>query len=518
MFQQVLGFADAVRAPRGGRERVQRRDHVRRYDATSPAQSRAPRRAAVDRRGPRRVALHRRSPIRCSSASARLSSTSSGNAAKPARCSPRLHGAAFPGGHPYRARLGGDEASVAAITRAQACAFADAHYAPNNAVLVVSGNLTADQLQTSLKKFLTHLTRREITPQVALPPPRDERCVEHRRAGRPRCADRDLAASGGSCDACPRARDRRRCCRAWRIRRFAAASRSSSSAISTRPCRARRASRERRVRRRGRHGRSRRPLEALGATFLDVGRTPRARIRSHAAARDLSPVRIARARLRARCMARVRGARRSNPTATLADEFRGLRELHRDGAVQVVSRYLRLDRGQVTVLKANGPARGRDAELAAAIHDLGQRRDPPIRRSPTRRSCRHPTAARGGDAHARVAEWHAPRVATTHERAHRRRPARVLDGDRRRAERSPRPRAARGLHARLGLPLPQRPADVRVGRRRHLRRRRLRLHGLHRARPRHESRLSPRGSAPRGARGPLRSQDGRRGVAPRSKA
>jgi len=48
-----------------------------------------------------------------------------------------LQGAAFPGGHPYRVPLGGDEGSVAAITRAQACALAGAHNAPNNPVLVV---------------------------------------------------------------------------------------------------------------------------------------------------------------------------------------------------------------------------------------------------------------------------------------------------------------------------------------------------------------------------------------------
>ena len=53
-----------------------------------------------------------------------------------------LQDSVYPEGHPYRHGIA-TTASIATITRDQACAFADAHYAPGNAVLVVSGNLGA---------------------------------------------------------------------------------------------------------------------------------------------------------------------------------------------------------------------------------------------------------------------------------------------------------------------------------------------------------------------------------------
>ncbi len=50
-----------------------------------------------------------------------------------------LYGVLYPDGHPYRQAVGGTAASVGAITREQACAFAAAHYVPSNSVLVISG-------------------------------------------------------------------------------------------------------------------------------------------------------------------------------------------------------------------------------------------------------------------------------------------------------------------------------------------------------------------------------------------
>ncbi|MGE5182895.1 MAG: M16 family metallopeptidase, partial [Acidobacteriota bacterium] len=46
----------------------------------------------------------------------------------------------YPEGHPYR-RTPETEQTLGSITRQQACAFADAHYTPGNAVMVISGNL-----------------------------------------------------------------------------------------------------------------------------------------------------------------------------------------------------------------------------------------------------------------------------------------------------------------------------------------------------------------------------------------
>jgi zinc protease len=71
-----------------------------------------------------------------------------------------IHGALYPEGHPYRRMVGGDRASVEGITREQACAFANAYYAPNNAVLVVSGPLDGAVLDGALAKIDGRIKRR----------------------------------------------------------------------------------------------------------------------------------------------------------------------------------------------------------------------------------------------------------------------------------------------------------------------------------------------------------------------
>jgi zinc protease len=86
-----------------------------------------------------------------------------------------LHAGVFPEGHPYRRSIGGSEESVSSITREQACAFADAYYTTTNAVLVVSGNVTEQQLTASLGKFLARVARRDgkrplPVPTVAMGP------------------------------------------------------------------------------------------------------------------------------------------------------------------------------------------------------------------------------------------------------------------------------------------------------------------------------------------------------------
>ena len=55
-----------------------------------------------------------------------------------------IDGAVFAPDQPYHRPLGGTAASVEAITRDQACAFADAHYGPANAVLVIGGQIGTD--------------------------------------------------------------------------------------------------------------------------------------------------------------------------------------------------------------------------------------------------------------------------------------------------------------------------------------------------------------------------------------
>jgi zinc protease len=80
-----------------------------------------------------------------------------------------LHEALYPAGHPYRRPVGGSVDSVRAITREQACAFADAHYGPSNGVLVVSGNVTDDQVVASLKKFLARVGKHDTVAPGGVP-------------------------------------------------------------------------------------------------------------------------------------------------------------------------------------------------------------------------------------------------------------------------------------------------------------------------------------------------------------
>lgn len=89
-----------------------------------------------------------------------------------------LHRGAYPEGHPYAGWLGGTIASVGAISLAQACAFADAHYDPSNAVLVVSGNVEAARLETSLARFMVRIPRRGVIAPRPVPVVARPRAIE----------------------------------------------------------------------------------------------------------------------------------------------------------------------------------------------------------------------------------------------------------------------------------------------------------------------------------------------------
>lgn len=81
-----------------------------------------------------------------------------------------IHGALYPEGHPYRQAIGGSVKSVAAITREQACRFADQHYAPSNAVIVLSGKLGEPELTAALDQLAARITRRVATAPAPIPP------------------------------------------------------------------------------------------------------------------------------------------------------------------------------------------------------------------------------------------------------------------------------------------------------------------------------------------------------------
>jgi zinc protease len=80
-----------------------------------------------------------------------------------------LRGAVFEAGHPFTRRIEGTAESVGGITQQQACAFVDSHYAPGKAVLVVSGNVTRDDVEAAAALELARVPSAEYTapPRVA---------------------------------------------------------------------------------------------------------------------------------------------------------------------------------------------------------------------------------------------------------------------------------------------------------------------------------------------------------------
>lgn len=76
-----------------------------------------------------------------------------------------IHQAVYADTHPYRHTAASVDA-IAKLKRDDVCRFVDAHYAPGNAVLVVSGDLTAEELATSLSKFLARVAKRPFAPSL----------------------------------------------------------------------------------------------------------------------------------------------------------------------------------------------------------------------------------------------------------------------------------------------------------------------------------------------------------------
>ena len=88
-------------------------------------------------------------------------------------------GAALYLNHPYGTPIIGWMHEVAALTPADAIDFYERHYAPNNAVLVFSGDVTAEELRPLVEKYYGAIPAREIAPRVrpAEPPPEAARRV-----------------------------------------------------------------------------------------------------------------------------------------------------------------------------------------------------------------------------------------------------------------------------------------------------------------------------------------------------
>ncbi len=72
--------------------------------------------------------------------------------------------------HPYRyPTIGRDPSHIAKVTMDDVRHFFYSHYAPNNAVLVVSGNVTLDECRRGVEKWFSDIPRRHIAPRSWAP-------------------------------------------------------------------------------------------------------------------------------------------------------------------------------------------------------------------------------------------------------------------------------------------------------------------------------------------------------------
>jgi len=289
-----------------------------------------------------------------------------------------LYAALYPAGHPYHQAAADTVDSVRAITREQACAFADAHYAPGNGVLVVSGNVTPDQVIGSMKKFLARVTRREVTAPVPVP----------------------ALPAGGRKLTAPAPMDDAALVIAWPL---PAEPRERAEVLAIA------ATAEARIDEnvKGRVGEivvgdDRAPMLAI---IVSLAPDDSAEDVSLAVARALDDMpsvlerthvetlgELAFDSMQQGAIYRAYGALASpetrdtmlaaavlegrDPNAVLAAEFAGLRELEPQAAAHIAREYLGYNAATIVTLQPAGKKRGHETSLAAAIHDLGLRRDP----------------------------------------------------------------------------------------------------------------------------------------------
>jgi zinc protease len=104
--------------------------------------------------------------------------------------------------HPYRLPVIGWMHEIEAYTREDAKAFYEAHYAPNNAILVVTGDVDAKELRPLAEAIYGVIPAREVSPRVRVqePPQQAARRVVlvDPRAGQPSLSRSYLAPSYGS--------------------------------------------------------------------------------------------------------------------------------------------------------------------------------------------------------------------------------------------------------------------------------------------------------------------------------
>ncbi|WP_428261993.1 M16 family metallopeptidase [Haliangium sp.] len=83
-----------------------------------------------------------------------------------------LRGEVYGRGHAYQRSIGGSAAEVASITAEDVCGFVAGHYAPNRAILVVSGNVDPNLVAGHVGKLFGHMGKRADMPQRTVGPAR----------------------------------------------------------------------------------------------------------------------------------------------------------------------------------------------------------------------------------------------------------------------------------------------------------------------------------------------------------
>ena len=74
--------------------------------------------------------------------------------------------------HPYRTPVIGKELGhIESVTQEQVREFFRTHYAPNNAVLAVTGNITLDETRRLAEKWFGPIPRRIVAPRTYAPEP-----------------------------------------------------------------------------------------------------------------------------------------------------------------------------------------------------------------------------------------------------------------------------------------------------------------------------------------------------------
>ncbi len=82
--------------------------------------------------------------------------------------------------HPYGRPIIGWEHEMRGLTREDAIAWYDKYYTPNNAILIVAGDITVADLKPLAERFYGKIAARDVPPRVRTqePPPRAARRVE----------------------------------------------------------------------------------------------------------------------------------------------------------------------------------------------------------------------------------------------------------------------------------------------------------------------------------------------------